>query len=183
MKTLQSLPIIRYLFLKNYELGSKKGKIITVAILATITLASFVFWFIPQENESAFVVSDYENYLDGIKNIHQILDEEIDTSFQNLKDGKITPEEYIRNAEITSEQITQQISELVKSKPSEKWQESYINYMDALKKFNSQIRETIVYANTIGQENDEKLESIQSKIQSLEKKSEELVNLSNSNRP
>ncbi len=164
-------------------MGSKKGKIITVAILATITLASFVFWFIPQENESSFVVSDYENYLDGIKNIHQVLDEEIDVSFQNLKDGKITPEEYIKSAEITSDQITQQISELVKSKPSEEWQESYINYMDALKKFNSQVRETIVYANAIGQENEEKLQSTLNKIQSLEKEAEELVNLSNSNRP
>lgn len=183
MKTLQGLPIIRYLFLKNYELGSKKGKIITVVILATITLASFVFWFIPQENESSFVVSDYENYLDGVKNIHQVLDDEIDTSFQDLKDSKITPDEYIRGAEVTSDQITQQISELVKSKPSEKWQESYINYMDALKKFNSQVRETIVYAKAIGQENEENLESILTKIQSLENESEELVNLSNTNRP
>ena len=164
-------------------MGSKKGKIITVAILATITLASFVFWFIPQENESSFVVSDYENYLDGVKNIHQVLDEEIDTTFQDLKEGEITSEEYIKGAKVTSDQITQQISQLVKSKPSEEWQESYINYMDALKKFNSQVRETIVYANAIGQENEEKLETILNKIQSLENESEELVNLSNNNRP
>lgn len=95
-------------------MATKKGKIITVAILAAITLVSFVFWFIPQENEASFVVSDHENYLDGVKNIHKVLDEDIDITFQKLKDEKITPEEYISMAKTSSDQITQQISQLVK---------------------------------------------------------------------
>ena len=48
--------------------------------------------------------------------------------------------------EVTSSQVTAQISEFVTSKPPEEWQASYINYMDAMKKFNSYILETKVMA-------------------------------------
>ncbi|MFB5612864.1 MAG: hypothetical protein ACE5RL_06130, partial [Nitrosarchaeum sp.] len=115
-------------------MASKKGIAITVIILIAITASSFVFWVIPQENSSTLVVSDYENYLDGIKKIHLVLQESIETEFQNLLDEKTSPEEYIAIADVTSSQITMQISEFVTSKPSEKWQESYISYMEALKK-------------------------------------------------
>ena len=53
-------------------MASKKGIAVTIIILAAITGISFVFWVIPEETESTFVVSDYENYLDGTKKIHEI---------------------------------------------------------------------------------------------------------------
>ena len=164
-------------------MATKKGKIITIGILVTITLASFVFWFIPQENELSLVVSDYENYLDGVKNIHSILDQDIDNAFQELRNGNINPQEYKTMAQATSDQVTEQISQLVTTKPSEQWQQSYIDYMDALRKFNSQIRETIVYADIMNQGNNEKLSEILEKIEKLEEESESLVNSSNNNRP
>jgi len=72
-------------------MASKKGIAITVIILATITAVSFLFWVIPQENPSTLIVSDYENYLNGVKKIHQVLQESIETEFQDLLDGKTTP--------------------------------------------------------------------------------------------
>ena len=54
-------------------MASKKGIAVTVIILVAITAASFLFWVIPQENPSTLVVSDYENYLDGVKKIHEVL--------------------------------------------------------------------------------------------------------------
>jgi len=99
-------------------MASKKGIIITVIILAAITAASFLFWIVPQENPSTLVVSDYENYLEGVKKIHEVLQESIETEFQNLLDGKISPDEYISITEVTTSQVTAQISEFVTSKPS-----------------------------------------------------------------
>lgn len=154
-----------------------------MAILVAITSASFVFWMIPSENEAAFTVSNYENYLDGVKNIRSVLEDSIDAEFQKLRDGKISPEEYISVAEITSSQITNQISELVKSKPSEEWQESYIHYMDSLRKFNSQVRETIVYANLIEEGSVEELTETLGNIDELEQQSRELSDKSDQLRP
>jgi hypothetical protein len=165
-------------------MASKKGIAITVAILAAITGASFLLWMIPQGNESTFVISDYKNYLDGVKNIHEVLQESIDEDFQDLVDGKITPDEYITTAEITSTQVTAKISEFVMSKPPEPWQESYIKYMDALKKFNSYIIETKVYANMVKEDAGQKdMSEILQKIEKLKEETKNLIENSDRSRP
>jgi len=160
-------------------MASKKGIGITIIILVAITAVSFIFWVIPQETPSTLVVSDYENYLEGVKKIHEVLQESIETEFQNLLDGKTSPDDYIAITEVTTTQVTAQISEFVTSKPSEEWQNSYISYMESLKKFNSYIIETKVAANMLkeGQidtETMQKIESLRSEYQELINKSDEL---------
>ena len=158
-------------------MASKKGIAVTVIILVAITAASFLFWVIPQENPSTLVVSDHENYLDGIKKIHEVLQESIETEFQNLLNEKTSPDEYITITEVTSSQVTAQISEFITSKPPEEWQDSYISYMEALKKFNAYVVETKVAANML-KEGQIDTEIIQ-KIESLRSESQELINKSN----
>ena len=162
-------------------MASKKGITVTVIILVAITATSFLFWVIPQENPSTLVVSDYENYLDGVKKIHEVLQESIETEFQNLLNEKTSPDEYIAITEVTSSQVTAQISEFITSKPPEEWQDSYISYMEALKKFNAYIVETKIAANMLkeGQIDTE----IMQKIESLRTESQELINKSNELRP
>ena len=162
-------------------MASKKGIVITGVILAAITAASFLFWVIPQDNPSTLVVSDYENYLDGVKKIHEVLQESIETEFQNLLDEETSPDEYIAITDVTSSQVTAQISEFITSKPPEEWQDSYISYMEALKKFNAYIIETKVAANML-KEGQIDTEIIQ-KIESLKSESQELINKSNELRP
>ena len=162
-------------------MASKKGITVTAIILVAITAASFLFWVIPQENPSTLVVSDYENYLDGVKKIHEVLQESIETEFQNLLNEKTSPDEYITITEVTSSQVTAQISEFITSKPPEEWQDSYISYMEALKKFNTYIVETKVAANML-KEGQIDTEIIQ-KIESLRSESQELINKSNELRP
>ena len=165
-------------------MASKKGIAVTAIILAAITGASFLLWVIPQENESTFVVTDYQGYLDGVENIHEVLQESIGIEYQNLRDGKISPEDYITVTEITSSQVTTQISEFITSKPSEPWQESYINYMDAMKKFNEYILETKVLANQIQNgSSDEEISQTIEKIESIKSQSMEFVKKSNELRP
>jgi len=165
-------------------MASKKGIAVTAIILALITGASFLLWVIPQENDTTFIVTDYEGYLDGVKNIHEILQESIDIEYQNLRDGKISPKDYITITEITSSQVTTQISEFVTSKPSEKWEDSYISYMNGMKKFNQYILETKVLANQIENESTETemLETI-NKVESIKVESLEYIQNSNKSRP
>ena len=165
-------------------MASKKGIAITAIILTAITGASFLLWIIPQENDTTFIVTDYEVYLDGVKNIHEVLQESVDMEYQNLREGKISPIDYITITEVTSSQVTTQISEFVTSKPSEQWQESYISYMDGMKKFNEYILETKILANQIenGSLDAEILQTVD-RIESIKAESIEYVKKSNELRP
>ena len=165
-------------------MASKKGIVITVTILAAITGASFLLWVVPQDYEATFVISDYADYLDEVKNIHEVLQESIDIEYQNLRNGEVSPEDYIVITEVTSSQVTAQISEFVTSKPPEEWQDSYISYMDAMRKFNSFIGETKVLANMIekGSTEEEMVKTLQ-KIESLKMESLDYVKISDETRP
>jgi type II secretory pathway component GspD/PulD (secretin) len=165
-------------------MASKKGIVVTAIILAAITSASFLLWIVPQDVETTFVVSDYENYLDGVKNIHEVLEESIEIEYENLRTGKISPQDYISVTEVTSSQVTTQISEFVTSKPSEEWQTSYINYMEALKSFNSHIVETKVLAKMIeNQSTEDEMSETLEKIDRLKSESIEFVKMSDQSRP
>ena len=165
-------------------MASKKGIIVTAVILVAITGASFLLWIVPQDYEATFVVSDYEGYLNGVQNIHEILEGSIDIEYQNLRSGEITPERYIAITEVTSSQVTEQISEFVTSKPPEQWQSSYISYMDAMKKFNSYIIETKVIANMIEKGSPEKeIGEVAEKIDLIKEEYTELIKISQQTRP
>jgi len=165
-------------------MASKKGIIITFIILAAITGASFLLWLVPQDEQTTFVISDYENYLNGVKNIHEILQESIEIEYQNLQKGEISPQEYIEITEVTSSQITSQISEFVTSKPPEAWQDSYISYLNAMKKSNSYIGETKVLAKLIEKgSTDAEINKVTEKIESIKKESVEYAKNSDKQRP
>lgn len=164
-------------------MASKKGILITATILAAIFAASFLVWLIPQNVEINFIISDFENHLDKAKEIHLTLQAGIDEEFQNMLDEKITPEEYIDLAEISSSQVNSIIIQIVESKAPEEWYESYLNYMEALKKFNSEIRETIVIAKMVSDDKIDENNDIFEKIKNLRKDSQTLANMSEYTRP
>ncbi len=164
-------------------MASKKGIAVTIIILVAITAGSFLFWVIPQESQRSLITSDHKNYLEGIKAIHSILDQTISTEFQNLKDENITPDEYLQIADVTSSQISSQISEFVISKPPNEWQDSYISYMEALRNFNSYVTETKVYANLVKEGKTEQLDETLAKIHSYKSESEMLMEVSDNSRP
>jgi len=165
-------------------LATKKGIAVTVIILASITAASFLVWFIPQNNENKIIVSDFKTHLDNIKEIHFTLQTEVDQEFQDLLDKKITPNEYIEIAEVLSSQVNSQIIQLVESKAPVEWHESYLNYIESLKKFNLEIRETIVIAKLMNENNESvEFQDILQKIDALRKDSKSLAVTSDNARP
>jgi len=157
---------------------------LTIVILVAITITSFFVWLTPQSYDATFVVSDFKSHLDGIKEIHRVLADGIEKEFQKMLNGDITPEQYIEVAEISSSQINSQIIQLVESKASQEWQESYLNYLEALRRTNSNIRETIVVANMIKDNADEQnVDEVLKKIDQLKEESKSFVSASDSARP
>ena len=68
---------------------------ITAVILAAITGSSFLLQIIPQETDTTFIVTAYKQYLDGVKNIHEVLQESVDMQSQQLREWNIPPLAYI----------------------------------------------------------------------------------------
>ena len=166
-------------------MATKKGIVLTIVILAAITAASFLVWLIPQNIETTIIISDYEGHLDKVKEIHLTLNNGINEEFQNMLDGKVTSQEYINLAEVSSSQVNSQIIQLVESKAPEEWHESYLNYIESLKIFNSMRRETRVIATLVAddKQSDEEFLDVMKKIESLKKDSESFSDASDKTRP
>ncbi|HXV38938.1 MAG TPA: hypothetical protein VD699_05145 [Nitrosopumilaceae archaeon] len=130
-------------------MAKKRGIVVTIAILAAITGASFFTWFIPQMEDSSFVVFDFKDHLESIQARQKVIADEIETDLQEMLAGKVTPDNFIIRAEVSISQINALIIELIESKAPQEWHESYLNYGESLKSYNSYLMETIVLANEI----------------------------------
>lgn len=165
-------------------MASKKGIIITIIILVTITAASFIIWQMPTNPQMSVVVSDFNSHIIGIDERYKMISNANDESFEQMIDGEISPDEYISIAEISSSQINSQIIELVESNATDEWIDSYLNNLESLRSYNSSIRETIVLANLInGDAGIDEKSDILIKIEQLKQQSKEYSKLSISSRP
>ena len=88
--------------------------------------------------------------------------------------GTVTPDNFIMRAEASSSQINALIIELMGSGAPQQWHESYLNYGESLKSYNSYLRETIVLANKIKDGNSNIQENLD-KLDTLRKETETLV--------
>jgi len=165
-------------------MASRKGVGITIAILASVVIASFVVYLIPEDTTMKIIVSDFEKYLDITKEKTSMEVTSIDESFEKLMEKKTSPDEYIRIAEISSSQINSLIIELTNSGAAQEWYDSYANYIGALKKLNEKITETIVVANLMSDDsNSNSINEIIAKIHQLETESLDLMKKSDNTRP
>jgi len=165
-------------------MASRKGVGITIAILASVVIASFVVYLIPEDTTMKIIVSDFEKYLDITKEKTSMEVTSIDESFEKLMEKKTSPDEYIRIAEISSSQINSLIIELTNSGAAQEWYDSYANYIGALKKLNEKITETIVVANLMSDDgNSNSINEIIAKIHQLEVESLDLIKKSDNTRP
>ena len=157
-------------------MASKKGIAATAAILGAILAASFAVWALPQGPAIPIAVTDFEGHIDGVGGIHEVLSEELESSFRDLQEGRITPDEYRRLAEATSSQINEQIVGLVGSGADEPWQASYGAYLEALRTQNTLVRETIAAAESAGRdgaaESMERIDELRERVAQLVSESE-----------
>jgi len=164
--------------------ASTKGIAVTIAILVGVVAASFLVYLIPEDTTMKIVVSDFKKHLDITKEKASMEITSIDESFEKLMEKKMSPNEYIGIAKVSSSQINSLIIELTDSGATQEWVESYVNYIGALKKLNEKITETIVVANLmIGDDNSNSINEIIAKIHQLETESLDLIKKSDNTRP
>ena len=165
-------------------MASKKGIGVTIAFLVGIVAASFLVYLIPEDTTMKIVVSDFGKYLDITKEKAMLESVSIDESFEKLMEKKMSPNEYIRIAKVSSSQVNSLIIELTDSGATQEWVESYVNYISALKKLNEKITETIVVANLMNDDdNSNSINEIIAKIHQLETESLDLIKKSDNTRP
>ena len=165
-------------------MASKKGIGVTIAFLVGVVAASFLVYLIPEDTTMKIVVSDFEKYLDITKEKAMLESVSIDESFEKLMEKKMSPNEYIGIAKVSSSQINSLIIELTDSGATQEWVESYVNYISALKKLNEKITETIVVANLMNDDdNSNSINEIIAKIHQLETESLDLIKKSDNTRP
>ena len=165
-------------------MASRKGIVVTMAILVGVVAASFLVYLIPEDTTMKIIVSDFEKHLDITKEKTSMEITGIDESFEKLMEKKTSPDEYIRIAEVSSSQINSLIIELTNSGAAQEWYDSYANYIGALKKLNEKITETIVVANLMNSDNNSNsINEMIAKIHQLEIESQDLMKKSDSTRP
>ena len=165
-------------------MASKKGIAVTIAILVGVVSASFMVYLIPEDTTMKIVVSDFKKHLDITKEKASMEITSIDESFEKLMEKKMSPNEYIGIAKVSSSQINSLIIELTGSGATQEWVESYVNYIGALKKLNEKITETIVVANLMNDDdNSNSINEIIAKIHQLETESLDLIKKSDNTRP
>ena len=167
-------------------MSSKKGVVITVAILVAITMASFSVWIVNNSGntEMTIVVTDFKNHQEGISERHKIILNAVEGSFSELINEKISTDEYVRIAEVSSSQNNALLMELAYSDAPEEWQESYINRITSLKSFESYIIETMVMATLIEDDGEvaQKI-GILSNIEKLKEESIQYAQMADSAKP
>jgi len=165
-------------------MASKKGIGVTIAVLVGVIAASFLVYLIPEDTTMKITVSDFGEHLDITKERALMESSSIDESFEKLMEKKMSPNEYIGIAKVSSSQINSLIIELTDSGATQEWVESYVNYIDALKKLNGKITETIVVANLMNDnDNSNSINEIIAKIHQLETESLDLIKKSDNTRP
>ena len=165
-------------------MASRKGIAVTAAILVGVVAASFLVYLLPEDTTMKISVSDFEKHLDITKERASMEVMGIDDSFKKLMNGEMNPDEYISIAEVTSSQLNSLIIELTDSGATQEWVESYVNYINALKKLNEKITETIVVANLMNDDNNSNsINEIIAKIHQLETESLDLIKKSDNTRP
>tara|TARA_B110001454_G_C12563397_1_gene368717 strand:- start:249 stop:758 length:510 start_codon:yes stop_codon:yes gene_type:complete len=157
------------------SMGSKRGVVITVAILIAITIASFSVWIgnNTTNTEMTIVVTDFKNHQEGISERHKVISNAVEESFSELINKQISTEKYVKTAEISSSQNNALLIELAYSDAPEEWQESYINRIASLKSFEAYIIETMVIADLIDSNGEQ--EQIIEILNNIEKFKEEYI--------
>ena len=166
-------------------MASRKGVAVTIAILVGVAVLAYSLPFlIAFDTEMKIIVSDFGEHLDITKERALMESSSIDESFEKLMEKKMSPNEYIEIAKVSSSQINSLIIELTDSGATQEWVESYVNYIGALKKLNEKITETIVVANLMsGDDNSDSINEIIDKIHQLETESLDLTKKSDAARP
>jgi hypothetical protein len=164
-------------------LKSKKGFVITVAVLAAITAASFSIWFIPQDTQTKIIISNPKDELDALIDQQKTIAESDKIEFEKMVSGQITPDNYSMIAEVSSSQIRAMIISITEPNTSQEWLASYSALAEALRAYNTYLRETVVVAEKLKADPAADISEEQTRLNQYLAQTQESISASNSARP
>lgn len=161
----------------------KKGFFITGIVLAIITAGSFTVWFLPQNTQTKFIVSDAKNELDALIEQQKTVSDTASEEFQRMLAGEITPDDYINSAKASSSQVNSFIIKTIETDVAPEWEDSYASFADSLRSYNSYLRETIVTAEKLKADAKADISQERTKLDEFLKDVEEFLTGSDTARP
>ncbi len=165
-------------------MATKKGIIVTIIILVAIAAGSSVLWILPQNGGTSIVVSDYGNEIESVKERHTMIMSEMDANLKSMLNNTLSPDDFVAVAQTSSSQVTSLISEMIESNPPAEWKASYLNYDEALKKYNDYLAETILLANKVkGGISPSEMSDEMSKLDLLKNETDSFIAKSNAVKP
>lgn len=162
---------------------SKKGFIITAAVLAAITAASFSIWFIPQDTQTKIIISNPKDELDALIDQQKTIAASDKEEFEKMVSGQITPDNYAMIAEVSSSQIRAMIISITEPNTSQEWLASYSALAEALRAYNTYLRETVVVAEKLKADPVADISEEQIRLDQYLAQTQESISTSNSARP
>lgn len=175
--------IISSIFSYQIRLKSKKGFVITAAVLAAITAASFSIWFIPQDTQTKIIISNPKDELDALIDQQKTIAASDKEEFEKMVSGQITPDNYAMIAEVSSSQIRAMIISITEPNTSQEWLASYSALAEALRAYNTYLRETVVVAEKLKADPAADISEEQTKLDQYLAQTQESISASNSARP
>lgn len=175
--------IISGIFSYQIRLKSKKGFVITAAVLAAITAASFSIWFIPQDTQTKIIISNPKDELDALIDQQKTITESDKEEFERMVSGQITPDNYIMIADVSSSQIRAMIISITEPNVSQEWLTSYSALAESLRAYNTYLREAVVVAEKLKADPAADISEERAKLDQYLAQAQEFIAASNSARP
>jgi len=119
------------------RLASRKGFVLTAAIAAGIVGASFLIWFIPQNNSSiaGTTIAGYDKILADTYSQHTTLAVAMAYKFNQWKSGNLSSAQITEDISAAKFQVKDMSQRLAQANPTAEWKKSFVNYSKSLDSF------------------------------------------------
>ena len=139
----------------------------TAGVLGAVAVAGTVAWLASQVyDDASFVAIDHASRLDGIKNTHLAIMDDLDGGYGRLLAGEIGVGEYVEMANASSDRVRSLISEAKAATPRNEWRDSYRAYVEALRQYDVHVRDTVEVASAMAGSGGQEFRSIASAMES-----------------
>jgi hypothetical protein len=162
---------------------TKKGIVLTAAIVGGIVGASFLVYLIPTSPASDVArIADPGTELAFAFDRNEAVIEEFQSALDMWENDELTKDEFDEHAGIAIDQVDVLILELRRSSPPEEWAQSYVLYIQALDNYRAYFEKTKEYV-SLANSDPSKAEALLDTMSELLAKADDLAQQSEDTMP